>query len=67
MLMVDAISMNCSQWSEHYIGLACNWPAPSFRVGVDCHEVPMVLVRAEDEEHSKPIWLVKALSSFNFV
>jgi hypothetical protein len=52
---------------EHYIGLSCNWPAPSFRVGVDCHEVPMVLVRAEDEEHSKPIWLVKALSSFNFV
>ena len=27
----------------------------------------MVLVRAVDEEHPKPIWLVKALSSPNFV
>lgn len=27
----------------------------------------MVLVHAKDEEHPNPIWLVKALSSPNFV
>ena len=52
---------------EHYVGPARNQPAPSFRVGVDCHKGYMVLVRAEDEEHPKLIWLVKALSSHNFV
>jgi hypothetical protein len=52
---------------EHYVGPARNRPAPSFRVGVDCHEGYLVLVRAGDEEHPKPIWLVKALSSPNFV
>ena len=50
----------------HYVGFARNRPAPSFRVGVDCHEGYMVLVRTGDEEHSKPIWLVKTLSSPNF-
>ena len=52
---------------EHYVGPACNRPAPLFRVGVDCHEGYMVLVRAGDEEHPKAIWLVKELSSSNFV
>jgi hypothetical protein len=47
---------------EHYVGPARNRPAPSFRVGVDCHEGYMVLVRAGDEDHPKSIWLVKALS-----
>ena len=52
---------------KYYVGPARNRPAPSFRVGVDCHEGYMVLVRAGDEEHPKPIWLVKTLSSSNFV
>ena len=52
---------------EHYVGTARNRPAPSFRVGVDCHEGCMVLVQAGDEEHPKPIWLVKTLTSPNFV
>ena len=52
---------------EHYVGSAHNRPALSFRVGVDCHEGFMVLVRAGDEERPKPIWLVKKLSSSNFV
>ena len=52
---------------DHYVGPARNRPAPSFRVGVDCHEGYLLLVRAGDEEHPKPIWLVKALSSPNFV
>ena len=52
---------------DHYVGPACDRPAPSFRVARDCHEGYMVLVRAGDEEHTKPIWLAKALSSPNFV
>ena len=52
---------------EHYVGPARNRTAPSFRVSVDCHECYMVLVQAWDEEHPKPIWLVKALCSPNFV
>jgi len=52
---------------DHYVGPARNRPAPSFRVAVDCYEGYMILVRPEDEEHPKPIWLVKALSSPNFV
>ena len=52
---------------EHYVSLVRNRPVPSFRMGVDCHERYMVLIRAWDEEHPKPIWLVKALSSPNFV
>ena len=52
---------------EHYVGLACNRPTPSFCVVVDCYEGHMVLVCGGDEEHSKPIWLVTALSSPNFV
>ena len=52
---------------EHYVGPAHNWPAPSFCVIVDCHEGYMVFVRAGDEEHPKPIWLVEVLSSLNFV
>jgi hypothetical protein len=67
LLTVHAILVKPSQWNEHYVGLARNWPALSFRVGVDCHEGYMVLVRAGDEEYSKPIWLVKALSSSNIV
>ena len=52
---------------EHYVGHARNLPVTSFRVGVNCHEGHVILVRAGDEEHPKPIWLVKALSSPNFV
>ena len=52
---------------DHYVGPARNRPAPSFRVAVDCYEGYMILVRPGDEEHPKPIWLVKALSSPNFV
>lgn len=40
---------------KHYIGFARNWPAPSFHMGVDCYKGYMVLVRARDEEHPKPI------------
>ena len=40
---------------EHYVGPTRNQPAPSFRMGVDCHEGYMVLVRTGDEEHPKPI------------
>ena len=53
--------------NEHYVGPTRNRPAPSFRVGVDCHESYMVLIRARDEEHPKLIWLVKALSLPNFI
>ena len=49
--------------NEHYVGLARNRPALSFRIGVDCHEGYMVLIRARDEEHPKSLWLVKILSS----
>src|SRR5665213_3542773 len=52
---------------EHYVGPACQRPPPSFRVALDCHEGYMVFVRAGDEEHPKPVWLIKALSSPNFV
>ena len=31
---------------EHYVGPARNRPAPSFYMGVDCHEGYMILVRA---------------------
>ena len=44
--------------NEHYVGPARNRPAPSFRVGIDCHKGYMVLIQAGDEEHPKPIWLV---------
>ena len=50
---------------KHYVGPMCNRPVPSFCVGVDCHKDYMVLVRAGDEEHLKPIWLVKTLFSPN--
>ena len=36
---------------EYYVGPARNRTAPSFCVGVDCHEGYMVLVRAVNEEH----------------
>jgi hypothetical protein len=52
---------------EHYVGPACNRPASLFCVGIHCDEGYMVLVRTGDEEHFKPIWLVKALSLPNFV
>ena len=52
---------------EHYVGHVCNHSTPSFRVVVDCYEGYMVLVCARDEEHPKPIQLVKALPSPNFV
>ena len=52
---------------EHYVGPARNRLASSFRMGVHCHEGYMVLVRARDEEHPKPVWLVKALSLPNFI
>ena len=32
--------------NEHYVGPACNRPAPSFRMDVDYHEGYMVIVRA---------------------
>ena len=56
-----------SAMDEHYVGPARHRSAPLFRVGIDCHKGYMILVRAEDEEHPKPIWSVKALSSPNFV
>ena len=40
---------------EHYVGLVHNCPAPSLRVGVNCHEGYMVLVCGGDDEHPKPI------------
>jgi hypothetical protein len=40
---------------EHYVGHACIHSTPSFRVVVDCYEGYMVLVRARDEKHPKPI------------
>ena len=52
---------------EHYIGRAHNRSRPLFRVGIDCHEGYMVLVRVGNEKHSKSIYLVKTLSSPNFV
>ena len=52
---------------EHYVSPARNRPALSFRVGVDCHQGYLVLVRVGNEEHPKPIWLMKALSLPNFV
>ena len=50
---------------EHYVGCARNRPVPLFRVFVNCHEGYMVY--ACDEEHPKQIYLMKALSSSNFV
>ena len=52
---------------DHYVGPAHNRPAASFRVAIDCYEGYMVLARLGNEEHPKPIWLVKALSALNFV
>ena len=52
---------------KYYVGLAHNQVALSFRMGVDCHKGYVVLVRVEDKEHPEPIWLVRALSSPNFV
>ena len=52
---------------DHYVGLARNRPTPSFYVVVDCYEGYMVLVRLRNEKNRKPIWLVKTLSSPNFV
>ena len=52
---------------EYYVGFAHNRPTPSFCVAIDCYKGYMVLVHAKDEEHPNPIWLVKALSSPNFV
>jgi hypothetical protein len=52
---------------DHYVGPARDRLAPSFRVDVDYYEGYMVLVRPGDEDHPKPIWLVKTLSSPNFV
>ena len=53
--------------NDHYVGPAHNHPAPSFHVVVDFYKGCMILVRLRDEEHVKPIWLVKVLSSSNFV
>ena len=47
---------------DHYVGPARNCPTPSFRVVVDYYKGYMVLVRPRDEEHPKPILLVKTLS-----
>ena len=52
---------------DHYVGPAHYRLASSFYVAGDCHEGYMVLVRLGYEEHPKLIWLVKALSSPNFV
>ena len=50
---------------DHYVGPARNRPTPSFRVAIDCYEGYIILVC--HEEHLKLIWLVKILSSPNFV
>jgi hypothetical protein len=52
---------------DHYVGHVCSRPLLSFCVAINCYESYMVLVRPGDEEHPKLIWLVKALSSPNFV
>ena len=52
---------------DHYVGPARNRPAPSFRVLVVLYEGYVILVRLSDEEHPKSIWLMKILSSLNFV
>ena len=52
---------------DHYVGPARNRPALLFRMAVDCYEGYIILVHLEDEKHLKPIWLVKTLSSENFV
>ena len=52
---------------DHYVGSTRNHPAQLFCVVINCYEAHMVLVQASHEEHPKPIWLVKALSSPNFV
>lgn len=55
------------QWTNIMFGHACNCPTPSFHVVVDCCEGYMNLVCAGYKEHLKPIWLIKTLSSSNFV
>ena len=68
----DAMFFNngevCEEFAidKDYVGHARNHPAPSFRVGVDCHKSYIVLIHVGDEEHPKPIWFVKAFSSPNF-
>ena len=52
---------------DHYVGPARNCPTPSLHVVVDYYEGYMVLVRHGDEEHPKPILLVKTFSSPNIV
>ena len=52
---------------NHYVGLAGEHSIPSFRVVVDCYKDYMVVVHFRDEEHPKSIWVVKTLSSPNFV
>lgn len=52
---------------KHYVGPTRNRPTLSFNMVVDCYKGYMVFVHVGDEEHPKPIWLVKTLSSPNFV
>ena len=53
---------------EHYVGLACKPPTPSFCAVVNCYEDYMVLAHEGDDQGApKPIWLVKALLSLKFV
>ena len=52
---------------DQYIGPARNHPAPSFHVTIDSYEGYTVLIETRNEEQPKPIWLVKALSSPNFL
>ena len=52
---------------EHYIGHACNHVALSICVGINCYKGYMVFICVGEEEHPKPIWLVKASSSSSVV
>ena len=52
---------------KHYVGPTRNGLALSFHVVVNCHGGYMVLVHARDKKYTKSLWLVKALSSPNFV
>lgn len=59
---------NCEEFTmeEYNVNLIWNHLAPYFRVARDCCEGYKVLVYARDEQHLKPIWLVKASLSPNF-
>jgi hypothetical protein len=52
---------------EHYVALLAIFFWLQFLCNFDFYEGYMVLVCAGDEEHLTPIWLVKTLSSPNFV